>query len=48
LSNKATTITAMSAAITVSDSEAGSTPLYQLYQESFGRTPFILTVIFDV
>lgn len=46
LSNAATTITAVIAAMTFSASGAAPTPLYHQYQESFGLTPFMLTIIF--
>jgi MFS family permease len=48
LSNKATTLTAVIAAITFSASGAAPTTLYHHYQETFGLTPFMLTVIFGV
>jgi MFS family permease len=41
-----TTITAVVAAITFSASGAAPTPLYHEYQEHFGLTPFIITIIF--
>jgi MFS family permease len=46
LSNTVTTITAVIAAMTFSASGAAPTPLYHQYQESFGLTPFMLTIIF--
>jgi MFS family permease len=46
LSNTATTVMAVFTAMTFSACGAAPTPLYQQYQESFGLTPFMLTVIF--
>src|ERR1700742_1519795 len=46
LSNTATTVMAVFTAMTFSASGAAPTPLYQQYLESFGLTPFMLTVIF--
>src|SRR5271154_1730064 len=46
LSCYVTTITAVAAAITFSASGAAPTPLYHQYQESFGLTPFTITIIF--
>jgi MFS family permease len=46
LSNKATAVMAVFIAMTFSACGAAPTPLYQQYQESFGLTPFMLTVIF--
>jgi hypothetical protein len=46
LSYKATTLIAVITAITFAASGAAPTTLYQRYQEAFGLTPFILTVIF--
>jgi hypothetical protein len=46
LSNSATTVMAVIAAMTFSASGAAPTPLYHQYQESFGLTPFVLTIIF--
>src|SRR5882757_4281162 len=46
LSTGATTVTAVVTAMTFAASGAAPTPLYQQYQESFGLTPFMLTVIF--
>src|ERR1700730_2614400 len=46
LSNTATTVMAVVAAMTFSASGAAPTPLYQQYQETLGLTPFTLTVIF--
>jgi hypothetical protein len=46
LSNTATTVMAVVAAMTFSASGAAPTPLYQQYQETLGLTPFILTIIF--
>src|SRR6266404_2858063 len=46
LSNRATTVMAVVAAMTFAACGAAPTPLYQQYQESFGLTPFMLTVIF--
>src|SRR6202790_4654267 len=46
LSCYVTTVTAVAAAITFSASGAAPTPLYHEYQEHFGLTPFIITIIF--
>jgi MFS family permease len=46
LSYKATTVVAVITAITFAASGAAPTMLYQRYQETFGLTPFILTIIF--
>ena len=46
LSHKATTFIAVITAMTFAASGAAPTTLYQRYQEVFGLTPFILTVIF--
>lgn len=46
LSNTATTALAAVSAMTFSACGAAPTPLYHQYQESFGLTPFMLTVIF--
>src|SRR6202035_3473308 len=46
LSNTATTVVAVIAAMTFSASGAAPTPLYHQYQESFGLTPFAVTIIF--
>jgi MFS family permease len=46
LSYKATTLIAVVTAMTFAASGAAPTTLYQRYQETFGLTPFILTVIF--
>jgi hypothetical protein len=46
LSCYVTTATAVAAAITFSASGAAPTPLYQEYQEHFGLTAFMITVIF--
>jgi MFS family permease len=46
LSNATTTVVAVIAAMTFSASGAAPTPLYHQYQESFGLTPFAITVIF--
>ena len=46
LSSSATTVAAAIAAITFSASGAAPTPLYHHYQESFGLTPFMVTIIF--
>src|SRR5436853_2808644 len=46
LSSKATTIIAVITAMTFAASGAAPTTLYQRYQETFGLTPFVLTVIF--
>jgi MFS family permease len=46
LSYKATTVLAAVTAMTFAASGAAPTTLYQRYQETFGLTPFVLTVIF--
>jgi hypothetical protein len=46
LSKPATTVVAAIAAMTFAASGAAPTPLYHQYQESFGLTPAIVTVIF--
>jgi hypothetical protein len=46
LSCKATTLIAVLTAMTFAASGAAPTTLYQSYQETFGLTPFTLTVIF--
>ena len=46
LSSSATTVAAAIAAMTFSASGAAPTPLYSHYQESFGLTPFMVTIIF--
>src|ERR1700731_3529557 len=46
LSCYVTTAAAVAAAITFSASGAAPTPLYQKYQEHFGLTPFMITIIF--
>jgi MFS family permease len=46
LSNTATTVMAAITVMTFAACGAAPTPLYQQYQESFGLTPFMLTVIF--
>ena len=46
LSNPTTTVLAVITAMTFSASGAAPTPLYAQYQESFGLTPFAITVIF--
>jgi MFS family permease len=46
LSCSVTTVMAVITAMTFSACGAAPTPLYQQYQESFGLTPFMLTVIF--
>ena len=46
LSNLTTTVVAVISAMTFSASGAAPTPLYQQYQESFGLTPFAITIIF--
>jgi MFS family permease len=46
LSNAVTTVTAVIAAMTFSACGAAPTPLYHQYQQSFGLTAFMLTVIF--
>src|SRR5882762_7946131 len=46
LSYRTTTLIAVITAMTFAASGAAPTTLYQRYQETFGLTPFILTVIF--
>jgi len=46
LSHKTTTVIAVITAMTFAASGAAPTTLYQRYQEVFGLTPFVLTVIF--
>ncbi len=46
LSNATTTVMAVISAMTFSASGAAPTPLYHQYQESFGLTPFAITIIF--
>src|SRR5690348_8686866 len=46
LSNASTTLVAVITAMTFSASGAAPTPLYHQYQESFGLTPFAITVVF--
>ena len=46
LSNVTTTVVAVFTAMTFSASGAAPTPLYHQYQESFGLTPFTITIIF--
>jgi Major Facilitator Superfamily len=46
LSNRATTVTAVVAAMTFAASGAAPTPLYHQYQLTFGLTPFMLTIVF--
>jgi MFS family permease len=46
LSSATTTVVAVITAMTFSASGAAPTPLYHLYQEGFGLTPFAVTVIF--
>lgn len=46
LSNATTTVVAVITAMTFSASGAAPTPLYHQYQESFGLTPFGITIIF--
>jgi MFS family permease len=46
LSGYVTTATAVVAAITFSASGAAPTPLYHEYQEHFGLTEFMITIIF--
>ena len=48
LSYKATTLIAVITAMTFAASGAAPTTLYQRYQEVFGLTPFVLTIIFGV
>ncbi|MGB6703696.1 MAG: MFS transporter, partial [Pseudolabrys sp.] len=46
LSKTATTVMAVFTAMTFSACGAAPTPLYHQYQESFGLTPFVLTIVF--
>jgi len=46
LSNATTTVVAVITAMTFSASGAAPTPLYHQYQESFGLTPFVITIVF--
>ncbi|MGA8885223.1 MAG: MFS transporter, partial [Pseudolabrys sp.] len=46
LSNTTTTVIAVFTAMTFSACGAAPTPLYHQYQESFGLTPFVLTIVF--
>jgi hypothetical protein len=46
LSNGATTVVAVIAAMTFAASGAAPTALYHQYQDSFGLTPFAITIIF--
>src|SRR5580698_4051614 len=46
LSNVTTTAVAVVTAMTFSASGAAPTPLYHQYQESFGLTPFAITIVF--
>jgi Major Facilitator Superfamily len=46
LSNPVTTSAAAIAAVTFSASGAAPTPLYHLYEQSFGLTPFMVTIVF--
>jgi MFS family permease len=46
LSSAATTVAAVITAMTFSASGAAPTSLYHHYQESFGLTPFVITIIF--
>ena len=46
LSCYVTTLTAVAAAITFAASGAAPTPLYHQYQQHFGLTPFMITIIF--
>ena len=46
LSYKATTVIAVITAVTFAASAAAPTVLYQQYQETFGLTSFILTIVF--
>ena len=46
LSYRAAAVTAVITAMTFAASGAAPTPLYHQYQEAFGLTPFMLTVIF--
>src|ERR1700722_17792272 len=46
LSHAATTVMVVITAMTFSASGAAPTPLYHQYQESFGLTPLMLTIVF--
>jgi MFS family permease len=46
LSCYVTTVTAVAAAITFSATGAAPTPLYYEYQQHFGLTPFMITIVF--
>lgn len=46
LSNRTTTVTAVTAAMTFAASGAAPTPLYHHYQLAFGLTAFMVTIIF--
>ena len=46
LSNAATTVMAAMTAVTFAASGAAPTALYHQYQDSFGLTPFAITIIF--
>jgi MFS family permease len=46
LSSATTTVVAAATAMTFAASGAAPTPLYHQYQESFGLTPFAITIIF--
>ena len=46
LSHTTTKVMAVFTAMTFSACGAAPTPLYQQYQESFGLTPFVLTIVF--
>src|SRR5258707_11062050 len=46
LSNVTTTVVAVITAMTFSASGAAPTALYHQYQDSFGLTPFAITIIF--
>src|SRR3954468_3548937 len=46
LSHRTTTLVAVITAMTFAASGAAPTTLYQQYQQVFGLTPFVLTVIF--
>src|SRR3984957_20050128 len=46
LSHAATTVIAVITAMTFSASGAAPTPLYHQYQDSFGLTPFAITIVF--
>jgi MFS family permease len=48
LPRRAMTVFGIAAAITFSASSGASTPLYRLYQEGLGLSPFMITVIFAV